>query len=324
MSIDRGQWKPLSTAMRQAIANYDSWSRNHLEAGDLNNKITAPLYHYTDANGLKSIVEGETIYFTSYGHLNDPGEITFGIGVTTALLEEIGQQNDKRIKLFCDMLIDLFTHDNMRTAFGFFIASFSRDGDDLGQWRAYGDNGRGFALGIAPEVFQAKAGRQADPTNNYVVLPVVYGVDEGRALLLPGIAKVVEQVAEILTSEADAMQDPNVGMPFFDEMAKALIASELVLYSMTIKHEAYRHEREVRLALVGQTNHLASKVLTCTRRSEIVPYIAVKMPLAAPDSIAEVVVGPAASPNSEDSVKSLLPHLRSVSVRRSSIPYRAS
>jgi hypothetical protein len=321
MSIDRSKWKPLLPSMQQAICDYDAWSRTHLLDADAKNKITTNLYQYTNAAGLKGIIESRALWFTSYAHLNDPGEITYGMTVTTELLKEIGERNDARIKLFCDMVIDLFTHDNMRTAFGFYIASFSRDGDDLGQWRAYGDNGRGYSLGCAPIVFEAIGELNDNPTENYVVLPVHYGEQEGRALLTPPITKALELVANVVVSENAAMRDGDVGMPFFDEMAKALIASELILHSMSIKHEAYRHENEVRLALVGQVSKLTPHVLTRTRNGEIVPYIKVSLPLQTEGKIAEVVVGPSAPVNSEDGVRALLPALEKV--RRSTIPYRA-
>ena len=323
MGADRSQWKPLSDGMQRALEEYDCWSRLHLAASDQKNRIVAPLYHYTDGSGLKGIIENEVIWFTSYTHLNDPGEITYGMSVTTEVLKEIGEGSDRRIKLFCDMVIDLFTHDNMRSAFGFFIASFSRDGDDLGQWRGYGDNGRGYSLGLAPNLFQPTEGLKDDPTENFVILPVAYGKQEGRALLMPAIEKALRVVGEIILQEAETMQDSNVGMPFFDAAAKALIASELVLCSMMIKHEAYRNEKEVRLALVGQHNNLEQHILTRVRGSEVIPFIKVRLPIRAEGNIAEIVLGPSAAPNAEDGARSLLPS-QQVSVRRSVIPYRAN
>jgi hypothetical protein len=323
MSIDHA-WKPLSPSMQEAVDRYNAWSDMHLQEADARNRIVENLYHYTDANGLKGIIESQAIWFTSYAHLNDPGEIAYGVGITTTLLSEIGRANDPRLKLFCDMVIDLFTHDNLRTAFGFYIASFSRNGDDLGQWRAYGDNGRGYALGFAPQFFEVTEGLKANPTDNYITLPVAYGEHEGRALLMPAIARALELVGEVISSEAAAMQDVNVGMPFFDEMAKALIASQLILYSMAIKHEAYRNEKEVRLALVEQISKLSPHISTRTRDGEIVPFVKVAAPVREQKSIADIVVGPCASLRSEDGVRALLSFVKKEIVRRSVIPYRAS
>ena len=47
----------------------------------------------------------------------------------------------------------MFKHTSFQSTLEFFIASFSRCRDDLGQWRSYADNGRGFAIGFSPRIF---------------------------------------------------------------------------------------------------------------------------------------------------------------------------
>jgi len=291
------------------------------------NTITAPLYHYTNAAGLEGIINNQQIWFTSYTHLNDPSELTFGMSVALDLLTEIGARSDGRIKIFCNMVTDLFTHENMRSAFEFFIASFSKDGDDLGQWRAYGDNGRGFALGLAPRMFAVEDKPNRQPHENVFVAPVVYGEQAGRQYHMPGITKAIEIVGETVVRAGDLMQDINVGMPFLDEMAKALIASQMIFTSLTTKHEGYRHEQEVRLIILGQDKNLKPHVSTRARGSEIVPFVKSDMPIQSKDSIAEIVIGPAAADTADEFVSNLLkpfhPDPQSV-IRHSVIPYRAS
>jgi len=310
--------------MDAALNDYNVWSEKHLMEVDLRNKVASPLYHYTDANGLKGIIENEEIWFTSYEYLNDPGEISYGMAVATKLLKEIGDSSNPRVKMFCDMVIDFFSHENMKTAFGIFIASFSKDGDDLGQWRGYGDNGRGYSLGLAPHLFHATEGVKPNPTDNFVVLPVVYGEKDGRALHMPAIEKALHVVGDITVREANAMQDVAVGMPFFDAMAKALIASELLLNSMMIKHDAYKNEQEVRLVMIGERKTLAPHISTRTRRGDIVPFIKSEFPIRTGGSIAEIVVGPSAAVAAEESVRALLQSISEIPIHRSNIPYRSS
>jgi hypothetical protein len=325
--VDRSKWKPLPPVLRKAVEAFNDWSNAYLLASDAHNTITAPLYHYTNAAGLEGIINNQQIWFTSYAHLNDPSELTFGMSVASGLLKEIGAGSDSRIKIFCDMVTDLFTHENMRSAFGFFIASFSKDGDDLGQWRAYGDNGRGFALGLAPRLFAVEENPKRQPRENVFVAPVVYGEKAGRQHHMPGIAKAVQIVGETVARAADLMQDINIGMPFLDEMTKALIASQMIFTSLTTKHEGYRHEQEVRLMILGQDRNLASHVSTRARGTETVPFIKSDMPIQTKGSTAEIVIGPAAPSTAEEFVGNLLkpfhPDPQSV-IRHSIIPYRAS
>jgi hypothetical protein len=110
------------------------------------------LYHYTDGRGLSGIAESQTIWFTDYRHLNDPSELSYGVDKARDLirLKETGADADGRA--FLQYSRDMLLPKNF-SWLQLFIASFSRDRDELGQWRAYADNGRGYALGLQARVF---------------------------------------------------------------------------------------------------------------------------------------------------------------------------
>lgn len=57
----------------------------------------------------------------------------------------------------------------------FFVLSFSADGDDLDQWRAYADNGRGYALGFDGKMLEdAFIKRNGNPIPNNSTYHVTY------------------------------------------------------------------------------------------------------------------------------------------------------
>jgi hypothetical protein len=297
-----------------------------LLAADASNTVTAPLYHYTDARGLEGIISAQQIWFTHYQHLNDPSEMEFGMCVAKKVLAEIGVRYGPKVKIFCDMVVDLFSPDNMHRTFEFYVGSFSRARDDLRQWQVYADNGRGFALGLAPDLFAVEDKPDRKPHENVFVAAVHYGEDAGRLHHLPAIESAARIIADVVERKAKLMRDVNKGMPFFDEMGKNLIAAELLVNSLTLKHGAYEHEREVRLFIIGEIAKLAPYVSTRSRRIETVPFIKSDMPIQKPGSIAEIVVGPAAPADAEAFACALLRpfHDKPESiVHRSAIPYRA-
>ena len=98
----------------------------------------------------------------------------FGIGVAKKLLTEVGAGNHK-VKLFCEVAIDLFSTKNMSATFGFYIASFSRKLDDIYQWQKYGQAGQGFAISLAPKLFAVENKPDRRPHENIFVSPVSYG-----------------------------------------------------------------------------------------------------------------------------------------------------
>lgn len=230
--------------------------------------------------------------------------------------------------MFCDMVDDLFSTENMRSTFELYVASFSRAPDDLNQWQVYAAKGQGFALGLAPSIFGIEAERDRKPHEHVFVAPVSYGPDAGRLLHLPPIERAAQVVAGVVNRKAKAMSDVNRGMPFFDELGKVLIATELLLNCLTMKDSQHAQEQEVRLFIVGEVAKLAPYVSTRTRDDEVVPFIKSDMPLQEPGRIVEIVVGPAAPPDAEDFACSLLapfhPDPMSI-VRRSAIsPMQAS
>src|SRR5579863_5935328 len=144
---------PLPSQLQQAIEAFKGWTNQHLLSEQNNSTITETLYHYTDVRGLKGILEAGQIWFTDYRHLNDPSELTHGIDIARDVAHRIATGADGRVRLFLDYFLDLFRHDNFVPTLEFFIACFSRARDDLGQWRAYADNGRGAAIGLSPSLF---------------------------------------------------------------------------------------------------------------------------------------------------------------------------
>jgi hypothetical protein len=163
------------SGLAAGVDDFRNWSQHQLLTEQEATKIIEPLYHYTGAGGLRGIVESQKIWFTSYLHLNDPSELIYGMEIVHRLLNEIGEgAHDPLVKRFCAMVDDLFQHRNFSDVFGFYIASFSRNRDELGQWRGYADNGRGFALGLAPHLFEIVNTADLKPTEKYVVMPVVY------------------------------------------------------------------------------------------------------------------------------------------------------
>ncbi len=322
----------IPAVLQDAIAKFEKWSEQQQASEQTKNTIEAPLYHYTDGRGLKGIIESQKIWFTDYRHFNDPSELIHGIDMARDVARIIATGADGRVRLFLETLVelletlvDMFSHRNFPATLEFFIASFSRERDDLGQWRAYADNGRGFAIGFAPCMFRIVENPQTDKLGEFVG-PVLYTTDEVRARHRLSIEEAASIFLDTVNANADLVRDKTVGFPFMQEMAREIIASPLIWNCLTSKHPAYAHEREVRLIILGQRERLLPHVTTRLRGSEIVPYIAHSMSVREPHNIVEIVTGPAAPSDAERSLRTLLASLGvdpNIPVGRSDIPYRA-
>ena len=272
MAADTRSPAPLPPVLQEAISKFSAWAEQHLLAEQHANTIATPLYHYTNGYGLKGILESGRIWFTDYRHLNDPSELTHGIDMAHDVARLLGTGADGRVRLFLENIKDLFRHDNFATTLEFFIASFSRARDDLGQWRAYADNGRGFAIGFSAGMF-----RIGDPVPDRLpefVGPVRYKLDEVCGRHAAALEEAVVVFLDAVNANADLVSDRAIGIPFMDQFAREIVAQPLIWNCLTSKHPAYEHEQEVRLLLMGIPERLAPHVTTRSggaRLSRILP-----------------------------------------------------
>jgi hypothetical protein len=163
----------IPNQLLEAAAIFDHWAANQMLRVQEENKISKPLYHYTDANGLKGIIEKQEIWFTSHRYLNDPTELSFGIDAAHQAIASVSKKRSDRVKLFCSVLADLLNVGNITQALEYLLASFSYKRNDLGQWRAYASNGRGFALGLAPHLFAVEEEKPNQKENEkFAVTPL--------------------------------------------------------------------------------------------------------------------------------------------------------
>jgi len=116
------------------------------------------LYHYTTQQGLLGILQSETLWLTNLRYLNDSSEFIYPINLAKQYLEDrikllettgflsgpsaLGSSSNNR---------NLYEHLNILDNFNaipLYICSFSREGDQLGQWRGYCNNESGFSIGF--------------------------------------------------------------------------------------------------------------------------------------------------------------------------------
>jgi hypothetical protein len=295
----------------------EQWEKT-LEEQEQAQRVQTPLYHYTDAAGLLGIIANQEIWFSSMFHLNDPAELKYGWDIALGLLERHAGRGDV-CKIVCDRFRQSFP--GLTRIYAYFVGSFSRKPDDLGQWQAYGDDGRGVALGLAPHVFHPTPPTDLQkPTDKAWVAEVIYGAEKAEERLSLPICRLMDIVAQ--TTLKDLAPEDEVS-DFFTGCWTEL-SLPILWYALQIKHEAYEHEKETRLVVQNQRDELQSHIHMRARGAGLVPYIKHPIAVRYPGNISEILIGPTAEERLEEAVKTLLfVHGldRHVKVRRSSIPY---
>jgi hypothetical protein len=135
------------------------------------------IYHYTDDAGLRGIIENGTLWCTDPYYLNDPSEIAYGVSIAADMLAGTAMTVSPDAERFARDFRRYQT--DVQQVAHFFVCSFSLKCNDLEQWRAYANNGRGYAIGFDGRMLEtAFSQRDGKPIPEHMTFPVSY--DEAK------------------------------------------------------------------------------------------------------------------------------------------------
>jgi len=272
------------------------------------------IYHYTNDVGLRGILESGKVWLTDIFKLNDPSEVHHGLSHAIGILRRKVENGPPQTKKFVGGLEAFFRQGGVEKAAHFFICSFSSCGDDLGQWRAYGDNGRGYALG-----FDANVLENGLRTPNAEAFYLTYDDNKLDALL----GQIVESYRSAVN--LDLILRSGVGA---HEMADLYtwLTVYLLRAALFFKHAAYATEKEYRFLESYGADAQPPDVKLRARSYSLVEYREFDWRGVAAGALKRIVAGPAADHQeaarfATDCLRSC--NAESVVIIRSGIPYRA-
>ncbi len=194
-----------------------------------------------------------------------------------------------------------------------YVISFTENGDQLSQWRAYCPTAGGFAIGFR----SSSLVKTCIGSCNAFLSRCIYDPSAQRQQLL--------RVVQAVVGEADRKHAAGLDQErIFIESYKRL-GRLLPLVAPVIKHSSFAEEREWRLVLLSPSFQDFSPKFR-PGRSTLIPYYEHRLSIersAIP--IEELVVGPTPHPElAREAAQALLAThgLRSAKVRSSVIPYR--
>jgi hypothetical protein len=207
-----------------------SWEKHHVVSDKL-------VWHYTDTNGLISILKYGTIRVSNASYLNDSLELQHAKNLVYALvLEKIKHSTDTCLTEFFEQI-----EVSMRIAEMIsqpLVGCFSgeRGKDLLSQWRAYGDSGKGYALGFKPHQL---------PDDNLItkLRKVIYDEAEQAKIIKEQVEKYSKKLQILLSASTSKTAYKN---EFVRDFSHSL-ATILHEYISCFKHPSWEAEHEVRL-----------------------------------------------------------------------------
>jgi hypothetical protein len=271
------------------------------------------LYHYTSGSGLIGILKSKSIWATSIRFLNDSTEyslaLTLALDVIQKRIEDARNKFDLGLySVLKDRLAGEEGHGEV------YVSSFTENGDQLSQWRAYSPPTGGFAIG-----FRSKSLTDLTESNpDRFLARCTYDASSHEEL----IRSLIETVAKF-AEEFNAHNKVNHDRVFRESFK--LLGRLLPLTAPALKDASFAEEQEWRLVRVPSSFE-EGKLQFREGRSMLIPYYQHSFPNDGGSvPIEELVVGPTPHPElAREAAQALLTThgLPSAIVRSSSIPYR--
>jgi hypothetical protein len=316
---------PLPADIRTAIEQFDQEAEKIIAAfvGPMDAQPPPPtVYHYTNDVGLKGILESGTLWLTDMFDLNDPSEVRHGFSLAVDALNARAEAGPPESKLFARQMEAFGSQGGIQAAAHYFVSSFSSDGDDLGQWRAYADNGRGYALGFNARTLEdayTKTNGTPIPTNS--TFHITY--DDKQLTALQG--QIIDLAFPLISLPRGRSLGSDALREYMTELS-VLVSLHTLRASLFFKHEAYRNEQEYRFMQLHRADIAAPGVKLRARRHALVKYREFEWKSVAPAALTQIVAGPAADfERAERFAQECLRlfHPVSMQIIPSKIPYRA-
>jgi hypothetical protein len=251
------------------------------------------LYHYCGVQSFLSILSSRSLHLASLHHMNDYLEHKWLTRLSAESIAELSQEHSH--PFYKKLVGPLESHVQM------FVACFSAAGDLLSQWRAYADDGAGFAIGFNTAYFEKllTLHNQRNGERTITIAKVEYD--------LACQEEEVRRLIEYHRHTADSEEEDEHFDRAWHYNSQALDCHiDLWHYAAECKNPAFREEDEWRIINTpcitydsfdqtprysGHVSDIAFRV----SRNDIVPYCVLRFDpqeLEGMSPISEVVLGP--------------------------------
>jgi hypothetical protein len=313
---------PIPLDMRVALNNFDSESLDIVRRwlSKLRERpVPTFIYHYTTDVGLRGILESGKLWLTDIFALNDPSELRHGFSLATDVLDDKAKSGPDEYRLFANNFKEAL-NEGIEISAHYFVCSFSACGDDLSQWRAYADNGCGYALEFNTEPLEKHFCQLArTSTSDGEAFPVTY--DDNK------LAEIHRQIIKEVLPITSLPRGKNLSHDALRMYWSGLLAKcavHLLHPSLYFKHKAYENEKEYRFLELHRAD-ASPDVKFRPRDYELIRYREFGWRSAAAGALKRIVVGPGADCKKSREYADQCLHdcgFSGVEIACSNIPYR--
>jgi hypothetical protein len=280
-------------------------------------------YYYCSVTTFLNIVKNNSIFLSDPLKMNDDEEIKWFFHLLNEVdeNEEIFKDNHT-VKYMKEKCADATRFLDTNGQENIYICCFSKEGDLLSQWRAYGDDGRGIAIGFDLDKITKR--------NDGLLLKDVryrYRLTEEDLSIIYGLDYAEHAATTINRMRPSEKEDPY-----------KIFINQLLSEIAVFKNGSFKEEQEVRLIysedtrleeILGEQNGLTNKKNTTKLphafrihgNNDLIEYVEM---MFNPEELVKVCIGPKCRLNETDVKKivKLYVHKEDIDVKKSSSSYR--
>jgi len=245
------------------------------------------LFHYTTLSSAAQILHSKSLWLTKIQYLNDTSELKIAFDLFKRAVEVRSKQLASNENEKSDFLIQASDQISSFEQTNICVASFCEDGDLLSQWRAYGKNGVGVALGFS--------GKRLKELQNQGFLNI------WKCVYSPNIQELLaNDLVKILENSYDVCRQ-NKNPDNWDTTKEDLIGyfnTTFLRVAPVFKNDHFSEEKEWRLITtpMKNTDQNYKPILNDTRVSQVYVVQFKKPDGGKHDFVGAVRIGPTANP----------------------------
>lgn len=228
------------------------------------------VFHYTDINALKNILEKRCFWASKSNFLNDYSELQYTKEIFLNVLEEIKLTSDNEEVGFFEIvekdLESFFEKGSLdENKSEIFLLSFTENEDSLILWSNY-SNYDGYNIGFDLSELIAlflNLMKKEQIFDSFYPGKVIYDENEQRRLLLEQLRKIYSEFRKLNNITHESILD-----------ARAICQVAVETYSMFFKKSCFKQEEEYRIAfLIHDKSKVSRNVKYRIGKGSLIPYL---------------------------------------------------
>lgn len=313
--------------------------------------MSRKVYHYCSLETFIAIISSKCLRLSDLSKSNDYMERKWIMNILEEALDKSFKDEGIIINLrekywyednvnnHIECLLEMLRYDVTHSSY---ITCFSRKGDLLSQWRAYGDDGRGVSIG-----FDSKMLYKVDSRKNEIYIEdVLYDKEKQIEEIHFAVYNALTYMKDLFEQNTARVSD-DFNKYFIEEFDAfcEVICDELAILSCYMKNPAFKEEDEVRIfyaptisvdepELIQEqfsktsrfNNYVLKPINFYARKDQIIGYSDLSFEkLTQRGIISEIIIGPSSRVN-EDDIYYLLTKFgynsNDISIKQSEASYR--